>query len=421
MSVKKLDYFLRSVDNGNYLKRRWLLMVTGIIDEQSIKEAKDDLDLTFVDGKLACISDSDGTPKIIEDHDPLTPLFPVNEKFTIPVGTLGLVSEAMETTYGILIANTFLVYYPYRGKIPYVNGKFDTKALDAKAYSLLKNKEVTIKEHLRYENAASFITCLSQVVIPTASRKSITPNPKVIALRDQLLKENKDRLDDPAVVAAIQKQISDLDKAEMEGDSSNGFFTKPADYEVKRLRTYGMYGAEPDFQDDTKIKLMTPSLSEGWDVDNMEMLVNKLRSGSYSRGHQTALGGESTKITTRIFQNFKVNGDDCGSKIGMDLVVNSETKKVLIGRTLVGNKKVLDSGDVDSLVGTTVQVRSPLYCKQPGTELCEVCIGINIAEGGIGLNSQAVTATSAFMNIFMGAVHSRAVTTARYNFKNRIS
>ena len=422
--MTKFEYMLHSINNGNYLKRQWLLLTFGILAPDSLEGLADN-DLTTIipekgNKKQLAVKIGEETQPI-EDFVPEQPLFAVNERFLLPANTLGMNKEAVETTYGIFIINAIMLYYPYGGAVEYINGKMEPKALNQLAHDLLKKDEVTVEQHIRFENAASFITCLTQVAVPSASRKSITPNKEIKKRRDELLKEYKDQLHDPAIVAKIQGELAQMDKDALKDDPSAGFFIKGKSFGVTRLKTMGMYGAEQDLEDDSKITVMTPSLTEGWDVDNMPMLINTLRGGSFSRGQETALGGESTKITTRIFQNFSVVGEDCGTSLGLTVTVTDDNYDQFVGRFIVGQDKPLSKEKLGGMVNKTITLRSPIHCIQPGTDICKTCIGAALAESSVGLNAQAVRATSAFMGIFMAAMHGTTLSTERYNVQNRLS
>jgi hypothetical protein len=188
------------------------------------------------------------------------------------------------------------------------------------------------------------------------------------------------------------------------------------------MKTMGMYGAEPDYYDESKLSLMTTSLTEGWGKDNMELLINNLRGGSFSRGKETALGGESTKITSRIFQNYHIDVDDCNTTMGLITKINDVNYKNYVGRYVVGSDKPLTIEELKAMrdSGKTIKLRSPAWCSYPGTSFCKRCFGHGVADNGLGLNSQAIIATSAMMYISMKAMHSRQLSVGKYNFKDRI-
>src|SRR5690606_27627904 len=92
-----------------------------------------------------------------------------------------------------------------------------------------------------------------------------------------------------------------------------------------RKRQFYYFGGEAPFQDGTKVTYIGKSLEEGVDTDYLDVLYNIQRSGSYSRGFQTRLGGEKTKTIYRMLGTVKVEMDDCGSKVGIPVYINPKT------------------------------------------------------------------------------------------------
>lgn len=418
--MTKLDYFIYSVKNGLYLHRAWLLSTYGIMANDYSNDF-----ITIRDQKLY-VKVKDLTfqmEELITDFAFGEPIYGKKEKVLVKNNTLPFIEGDQDTTYGRMIINCLILWYPYQGKIKYQNQYMKPSHIDDLAYELLKSGKSTVEEHIRFENACSMITCLTQTGVPSASRRSMIPNPEVPKLKKKLLEENKDKLEDPAVIADIQNQLIAADKQYLEGDSSLGFFIKGKNFNVTRLKTMGMYGAEPDFYDESKLSLMTTSLSEGWTKDNMQLLINNLRGGSFARGKETALGGESTKITSRIFQNYRIDVDDCHTAIGLKTRINKANYKNLVGRYEVGATAPLTMEVLTRYMKErkVIQLRSPAYCAVNETSFCKRCFGDQVANNGLGLNSQAIIATSAMMYISMGAMHSKQLSVAKYNFLDRIA
>lgn len=417
--MNKFEYFILSIRSGEYLKRQWGLQTFGIL----LKDDSQNGPLKLSANNTLTYTDVDGTDHIIQDYITGQPLFGREERIKIPKGTIDstFISQDIDSTYGLLLLNALLLWYPYRGKVHYQNQAFNSKFLNDLGYNLIIGGTVTPEEHQRFENAISHITYLTGVGVPSATKKSITPNPEAIVLRDKLLKENKDSLDDPATVAKIQKELATLDREYLKGDPSERFFIKSKSYDVTRLRSFGIYGAEQDFRDESKISLVTPNLSEGWEFEDLPVLNNVVRAGTHARGVQTALGGEGTKITTRIFQNSEIIEDDCGSPIGLKITFHEDTYQMYVGRTLVGDSTPLTYSRLENLLGQPLELRSPRGCRTDGTGFCKVCMGESVTRSEVGLNAHSVTASSSFMSIFMAAMHGRALKTARFNYKRRIS
>ncbi len=416
--MNKLDYFIYSIKNENYRHRKWLLCVFAIIGDGT------DNEFLKLDGKkLSAKIKKDGAETLvtIEDYKAGAPLYGKNEFCVIPKNCIGFIEQNMKSTYGIFIINALLLWYPYQGKAKYINGVLTPKLLNGLAYDLLKNDKASVEEHRKFENACNMISCLTQTGVPSASRKSITPNPKIPALKKKLLTENKDNMNDPTTIVKVMDQLIAADKEYLKGDPSEKFFSKK-NWTVTRLKTMGMYGAEPDFYDESKLSVMETSLNEGWTKNNLPMLINNLRSGAYARGKETALGGESTKITSRIFQNYKVEVDDCLTTIGLLIPINEMNYKIYVGRYVPGRKDPLTVKELEAAAkkGDILEIRSPAFCKSNGSSFCKKCMGDQVNESGLGLNSQTITATSTFMSVAMAATHSKQLTVGRYSYKDRI-
>ncbi len=418
--MNKLDYFISSVHKEDYVRRAWLLSSFGILPDGFVNEYyKIDKKKIFI----KVMKEDKEEFEEIEGFKLGQPLFDKDELVTLPKNIIPFIEEKMETTYGIFIINLILFWFPYKGKVKYINGKIEAKTVNGVGFELLKNNKSTVEEHIKFENAANMITCLSQVGVPAASRRSITPNPKIKEFKRKLLQENKDKLNDPAVIVQIQNEIVKMDKEYLKGDTSMGFFIQSKNFNVHRLKLMGMYGAEPDFYNENKLNLMDTSLSEGWNKDHMMLLFNQLRAGIYARGKDTALGGVSTKITTRIFQNYRIENDDCLATEGLHIRLTENNYKTYVGRSIVGRKSPLEEDELKTKAkkNDVIEIRSPAYCKSPGTTYCKKCLGDNVLISGMGLNAQCVITTSNFMSVAMAAMHSKELKIGRYSFKDRIS
>lgn len=416
--MKVLEYVLMSILKDKHLERKWLLTVFGILPTNTLPVNEYDIGVDDIGNLYTLINEEKVffTDSIIDK-----PLTEVNKKINLKSNDLPMIDSDITTTYGILILNSIIIGYPYQGKVKFINGKLEPKMLDNIAIDLLESGKGTVDMHLRYENAVSAIAVLTQTGVPSASRKSITPNPKVADIKAKLLADNKDYLDDPATIAKIQSKLVEVDKEYLKGDSSEGFFISDKSLNVTRMRSMGMYGAEPDFEDESKINVMVPSLSEGWNIDDFPLIVNSIRGGSFARGASTALGGAEVKTTARVFQNYKVDQKDCGVNRGVLVNINIDNFNDFIGRTKLGVSKTIKKDELKGFIGKSIKLRSPSYCITPGTSLCEVCIGERVVNSKIGLNSLATTATSSFLSLFMALVHTSELSVKRYNFTDRIT
>lgn len=412
----KQEYIIQSIKNNKHLQRGWLLSIFGILPPNAIN-----LEVGYkLDGDMLYMALDNSDWVEIDDYIIGQPLVGRNELLDLPKDILPNITEGIKTSYGILIINSIVLLYPYGGLVPYINGEITPKALNNIAYNMLKTNG-TIEMHIRFENAVMAITALSQAGVPSASRKSITPNPLIPIRKAELLKEHADNLNDPTVVAGIQKELVKMDREYLKGDSSMGFFIKGKSMNMTRLRTMSMYGAEPDFYDESKISVINNSLTEGWTVEDLPILINSARGGSYSRSASTALGGDEVKVTTRVFQNYTLSDNDCHTKNGLIATINNDNYDKFIGRYLVGSETPLTIETCKLLIGKRVLMRSPAYCRTEGTTICKRCIGDIVANSEVGMTALTSTVTSAFLSMYMALTHTSELSLHRYSFKDRIT
>ena len=410
---------IEAIKNNCPLSRGWLLSVFGILPSTTEHGHLEKFGIATTNGIMHV--NINNKIETIDDYTTNKPLFEKTEHITLKAHDVLCLSEDITTTYGILIVNYLLIQYPYDGKIKYINSEITPKLINHVAYETLTKDIASIDEHLKFENATNYLMCLAQVAIPSATERSIAPNPQIIIEKTKLLKEYKDRMDDPAAVSELQAKISKLDSDYLIGDPSERFFItgKAA---LARLRMMGMYGAEQDYHDETKISVMTNSLDEGWDIKDIPMLANNIRGGSYSRAQDTALGGAEVKITGRIFQNYKIVTIPCNTTRGLKVEINHDNYTNYIGRYIVGDSDhPLTLDKLKHSIGKDIIVRSPTYCTSDGTSLCCKCMGDIISNSGLGMTVLMNGITNSFLSLFLALIHGSTLSTYKYSYVNRIS
>ena len=416
----KRDYFIYSIKNNLYLARAWNLCVFGILPSTTHDKHMELHGVSTKDGQMHFLNASKEL-ELIEDYVPNKQLFDRDELFTIHPHEFKCVKEETRTTYGLAILNAFLIEYPYDGKVPYHNDIFNKGIANGIAYKALISKIVTVEEHIKFENAACMISCLAQTAIPSASEKSITPNPLVKATKQKLLEEYKNNLHDPAIVTELQNKIIAMDNEYLSGDPSERFFYQDKAAQA-RLRLHGMVGAEQDFYDEAKISVMTNSLNEGWQVGDLVTMNNTIRRGSIDRSNNTALGGAEVKITGRIFQNYSVVKSVCNTTRGAHVNINEDNYKTFLGRYLLGKENdPLTIDHLKSKIGHMLIIRSPAYCSSDGTTICYKCMGDTVTNSEVGLTSLVNMITSTLMSVFMASMHTSKMMVREYDYESRIS
>lgn len=358
------------------------------------------------------------------------PLFAIEEPVDAPAGTLPNLTEDTLTTYGNLLFNSAALCYPFGATVPYYNkpgGPDDIESLyNFRAIENLPEGEpipegkVTqqqIKTHINV--MYNVISHLGPICVQSTSERMLRVDPEIIALRDRLLAENKDRLNDITVVADIIKQLVQALRDSYKDDPAAGFLFKNKHFDTILLRTRVMHGVEHSFDGDGTFALITKSLAEGWDFDYFAELNNSTRMGSFNRGANTAMGGEAVKFFYRRFQNSRLHLRDCGSKATVPRYIDPVIKNRFVGNWYVeaGELKEITKDNLGALVGKTLQLRDPAGCKEENGDCCIYCIGENYRKFPTALANIEAVVPSTWMYIYMKKMHGEALKTTKFNTK----
>lgn len=433
--MNKVDYFNRCMQQKFYEITAWniaILTVCNLDGENGDRAAglfRDDQGYYFYDGPEDLLVR-------IDDADPNQPLFAARETITLKAGVLPNLDEDVETLVGQALVNGMLLVYPFGNKIPYMNGEITAdrieSILEKRCVDDLDDEEemfaqtgpnapIFIYELMKFHEAAAALDAYSQVVVPSATPKMLQAPPGTKEKRQELLDKYRDQLDDPVIQAKITEELIKLDKDWLADDDAMDFYIKGKFFDVIRKKRFLLHGSESGFG--VEGKLIEGSLEEGWQIEHLPSMSNGLRSGSHSRGAQTALGGEATKFNYRMYQNSKIVEDDCGSDMGLAYRVTAKTAKNLIGSYYLDGKNLVSITEQNhaTLIDKVVRLRSPIYCRTEGHNFCKICMGDRVSQTPDALATYAADVSSAFMGAAMKAMHGKALKTARYNIEERLS
>lgn len=415
--MQKREYFLAALHAGAYKHKDWILNAFSITDATQSHHS-DIPYLLYRDDKGNYVFKHQGKEEILEGTNLNDPPFSFHEKVELKKGDLPNVGKPIHTTYGNMLFNAIAVIYPFGDKVPYMEGRVSVKEIEKIIMAKLtdhptKPDDITVAEYLKFGEAMYSLVGLTQLCVPSATPKTMTADPKMAELKAKLLAENKGHLDDPVVIAKIEKALVDMDKAWIKGDPAEGFYVKDKSYSIIRKQLFGMYGAEDPFGTGVTVNLVEKSLNDGWDINNLPMLISTLREGSFMRGHQTELGGAIAKEINRYCTNSSISEEDCGAKIGLPTLITKENKKDYLNNYIfVNGKEILtDESNINSLVGKTVDVRSPIYCQTKGIDYCRHCSGKEISETPNAIGSYIADIGQAFLLTSMKAMHGRVLAT----------
>lgn len=425
---------MKALNDGTYTKKHWLFSIFSKIYEEpdfyktnpyNYRVVRTETGFYFVDPEKG------GGLTLIEEADVNAPLFAFKERISLVPNDIPNVKEKVDTTYGNVLVNYLLLVYPFHDKIPFIKGKISVPQVEKIIESKLASdvpagaKEdpnfIYVREYLRYGQAIFYLSGLNPICVPSASPKTLTRDPRTAEIRARELEANKDRLHDPAVIARIDKVLEDVDRAWVD-DWGRDFYIKDKAYNNSRKKMFSMVGYEKGFIDGQPSTLVTKSLSEGWDFNNLPALINSSREGSFNRGAMTMLGGVAVKEAIRAMQNSKIVLGDCGSTMGIPLVITQKNASNYIGfYHIAGGVKEITPDNVSTLVGKQILLRRPILCKTLYTDYCSVCMGKKNADNPTGLSAMVAGVGSRFMGVFMKKMHVSALALAEYDHLSSIS
>jgi hypothetical protein len=316
----------------------------------------------------------------------------------------------LKTSWGIYLLNQVSFCSLFGDKFEYAQ-KFDNKMLTKLISTNFLDKKISAEEVHKIFDHIVFVGNLSELCVATYSRKALTSHPDIKKRKAELLEKYKDDMT-PENIVKIEKELIDLDKQWIKGDTSANYYAcnKKA-YGITRKKMHSMVGAvEVATEDGTEIKLMSKALEDGWGIEDIPIIATDLRHGSYSRGKETAKGGEDTKNIMRVFQSIKIIEDDCGTKYGAMRTIGKEFIHEYYGRYVyLGNKEyVIDETNADMLANKLLKVRTPGHCLTENGNLCHKCCGAifkKLQRTVIGL--LAIEIGSTFLSAAMASMHGK--------------
>jgi len=412
--MNKRDYFVKSIKAGSHLNKRW------VIEAFSVTEPQDEIGpypyALYKDTDHGYVFINPETQDLdrLEGVKPNSAPFAFMEPMTAYPDDLPNLSEGVSTTYGQFFVNAYVLAHAFGHVVPYLNGEITAKRIESEILKRMAIDDtpdpdkITVSQYLKFGQACMALEGFSSLCVVSATEKTLTCDPKIAVRRKELLAQYKDQLKDPLIQAKIEEELKAIDREWMKGDPGERFYLKSKSYDVIRKKMFIMQGASEGMG--TQTEYIVDPLSDGWKVENIPAIINNLRDGSFSRGTETALGGEISKLLYRIFQNTSIEEDDCGSTQGMKIHLSPKIYRRFIGSSVILPNKLVEltSSNIESFKDKTVTLRYPTYCKTPGTNFCSTCMGKHLTSAPNALSSYAATVGSIFMSASLKKMHGTA-------------
>jgi hypothetical protein len=433
--MHKLDLFKLVLKSDTYRKRAWVISAFSIIKENEDKWKENPYPYRIVQTPLVNYFYNPVTQDLeaIEGTTPLNPIFSFTDRIVLEPGDIPNVKETTETTIGNAYYNKACIADAFGDKVKYQSGLEIDKLQKEIAVRLRdtplpgsprESKYLYCDEYEKFANSVFYLTNFNQLCTWGLTEKVLSAPPGVKELRDKLMKQYKDQLHDPAILAVIMGELKKLDKEFLKGDPGMNFLLSKKSMDVVRSKLFLAYGAERSLSDGTKMNFVPKSLDEGWDIKHLPVMNNASRAGSYDRGAETQDGGVTFKELNRAFANLAITMDDCGSTIGIETEVQESTLRNIIGFSLItdsGVEFIEDASSARKYLGSIVRKRSPMYCTAGIDQLCKVCSGSNLSSNPTAVAMAVSDLGSVFMGLRMKSMHGKSISTAKLDWKKRIT
>ncbi|MGF6603712.1 hypothetical protein P3T23_008466 [Paraburkholderia sp. GAS448] len=454
--MDKRTFFLRAMAAEEYRRRAWVISAFSQARENADAWKTDRYPWRIVQTPTAHFfvdPEKDRDLTAIDDATPGQPPFTFREPIDLKAGEVPNLRGDVRTTYGNTLFNFLVLVYPFGDRVEFQLGRVSAAQLedhvlkrtvddpiddpDAGAGADVKGNRsapapaskgfqapLYTSEYVKFSNAMFQLTAFTQLCVPAVTRKTMQAAPGILELRDRLLEQNRDHLDDPAVVAGIMKELVKYDKEYLKDDEGANFLITKKSWDVVRTRLFSMMGMEAGFGDLTRADLVKTSLAEGWDISKFPSMNDTLRAGSYKRGAETALGGELVKWLLRVSANLGVTQEDCGTRLGLEMTVDEDNLYKLPGSSVVtpdGHEKIDSEEAARGYLGKTIMLRSPMFCALTKTDYCSVCAGSRLSLNPTALSVAISDYGSTFMGLSLSAMHGKVLETARMDYKKAIT
>ena len=410
------EYYVRALRDNAILDYGWVLSMFAVLEDYAPVK---NWDIGIVDGVFAFQLDGEMHSLGIK-HVKNTPMLKPNEVLKIPADGLINQPQAIDTTFGIAMANQILLCYPFGNSIPYINRTFSIKDVEKIYVPMMvadkdyKPGSITVSQMKLCKRGCELLGQLTRVLVHSATPKNIVAPTGIDAYKKKVLaqykKEGKD-INDALVMVDFEDKLIKFDENFLKDDPSSGVYVDGKVKYKSRLKVFMSYGIEKGWSSTSDQPSITRSLSEGAISTPEELVIlnNTVRTASYSRGTEIILGGVTATLVTRIAAHLSVVMKDCKTKNHLAIRVRPGEQSKYLGRTIIkaGKSVVLTQDNVNSISGETIKLRSVTTCANP--VICMICAGKAMSERGDSLGLFAFGVSSKIVKSSLASFHGETI------------
>ena len=349
--------------------------------------------------------------------------FNTYDEFTLKPGDYPTIQENTLTNCGLFIVNKFLFENDWIDVIGYMNTPMDKKQLgviESKLVDAVMDDEdgIITNNYRKYINKLTWLELTFHTEIcASLSIRAAKPLPGVQKKKEELLSkyDSKIKQGDVTVATMIQEELIKAARKELQDDQSIELYESGARgafdnaYRQEQLIKGPIFNAA-----NGKFEIMTNSLYEGADKNDLPAFANAVVDGCYPKAIGTAESGYDSKKLTASLQSEVLDdrGTDCHSKALLTVNLSEKNFSEYKYHYMVDDNKYvrLDNKNKDKYLGKTVKMRLPSTCT--GKRICNICAGdrfylLNIQN--VGLTSSKLS--NSLLNAKMKKSHDTTVRT----------
>ncbi|ANZ49141.1 putative DNA-directed RNA polymerase beta subunit [Erwinia phage vB_EamM_Huxley] len=416
--MNRIEYLIAACNAEAWRRLVWRIGLFNVCIFPEAHERPEQYDLNFIEGMAHYWDEVNGHWEWVPIKDAVkdAELFVPEMRFQLPVGGYPGLESAVETSVGRYVLNWIVIYYAFEKRMPYLETGHPMD-IRKEMYSRCVDYEEDDPENVgairpsmvdRFVNGLAELAPLAKAIAPTGTLRSWTVHPDTYKIRDALLEKHKDELDNPAVIVKIEQALDELDREWLSGDQSVQYYSSKKS-RMRRRKLMLMYGIESAFQEGADFTLIPNALVEV-DKEGLKNLVakyNSIRDGSFSRGAETAKGGEQVRIIQMIFQNHKIVEGDCGTKLVHQVFITELNVKRYLGMNAMVNGRLtpITDGFLKANLGKIINLRRPILCQMGHVDCCAACASNEKAKEPRAIAADISTAFSNVMGVAMAKMH----------------
>lgn len=429
--MTKLDYLKFAIQNNCFTKLDWIIRCFTITkgdnkDKYVGSAVKQEWGYSYIDNNSKL--------EPITNTLPNEPLFKFKDKITLDNTWCSNITGTIETTIGNLLFNCICILPAFRTNYPFPLGRVSISKIEDDIAKVLQDtpigdrdtKGIYVEDYVKFSNSLLFLSGISKITSWAATPKNIVAPTGEEEFKKKLLEKYGDTLNDPVILAKYESELKQFDSDYLKGDPSDGTFIKGKLKETSRKKLFLSVGVEPGF-DSTKLsKPILNSLNERipTDPDSYVSMMNGVRVGSFARGSETVNGGVAAKVLLRAGNNLRVLDTDCGTTLGIHRYFNNTDIDKLVGRSIIDNSKttyIENKNIATNYMDRDIIVRSPMYCKSEGNNICKVCAGDKLNKYPSGLTIPLTEISSVLITASLKQMHSTILAVAKMKLNEAFS